>query len=42
VNSDLGYYDKKPYFNVLLDDKAGFDPATEWPAILKWIKEDGH
>ena len=41
VNSDLGYYDKKPYFNVLLDDKAGFDPYVEWPAILKWIKEDG-
>ncbi len=41
VNSDLGYYDKKPYFNVLLDDKAGFDPITEWPAILDWIKNDG-
>ena len=40
-NSDLGYYDKKPYFNVLLDDKAGFDPAIEWVEILKWIKEDG-
>ena len=41
VNTDLGYYDKKPYFNVLLDDKAGFDPFKEWPEILKWIKEDG-
>ena len=40
-NSKLGYYDKKPYFNVLLDDKAGFDPIIEWPIILKWIKEDG-
>ena len=40
-NSALGYYDKKPYFNVLLDDKAGFDPLIEWPQILKWVKEDG-
>lgn len=40
-NSQLGYYDKKPYFNVLLDDKAGFDPKVEWPEILKWVLEDG-
>ena len=42
VNSDLGFYDKKPYFNVLLDDKAGFDPLIEWPSILRWAIEDGH
>ena len=41
-NSDLGYYDKKPYFNVLLDDKAGFDPTKEWKAILDWAIHDGH
>lgn len=39
-NSALGYYDKKPYFNVLMDDKAGFNPITEWPEILQWIKEN--
>ena len=38
-NDELGYYDKKPYFNVLIDDKAGFDPLTEWPTILKWLEE---
>lgn len=28
-----GYYQEKPYFNVLLDDKAGFKPATDWGNI---------
>ncbi len=23
----------KPYFNILIDDKAGFEPATDWKAI---------
>lgn len=38
-NSDLGYYDKKPYYNVLLEDKAGFNPETDWPQILHWLEE---
>ena len=25
-----GCYDTKPYFNVLLEDKAGFDPEVDW------------
>lgn len=25
-----GCYDKKPYFNVLFEDKSGFDPMTDW------------
>lgn len=24
---------KKPYFNILLDDRAGFEPETDWQAI---------
>lgn len=28
-----GYYDDKFYFNVLMDDKAGFDGETDWLAI---------
>ena len=26
-NNGYGYYEDKPYFNVLFEDKAGFDPA---------------
>jgi hypothetical protein len=28
-----GCYDKKPYMNVLFEDKAGFDPETEWQEV---------
>lgn len=34
---DWGDYSKKPYCNVLLDDKAGFDPENEWFHILKFF-----
>jgi hypothetical protein len=30
-----GNYEDKPYFNVLLDDKAGFDPDLHWQDILR-------
>lgn len=33
-----GCYDKKPYINVLFEDKAGFDPETEWKMVLDLIK----
>lgn len=29
-----GNYDKKFYMNILFDDKAGFDPHTDWLYIL--------
>lgn len=25
-----GCFDRKPYFNLILDDKAGFEPETDW------------
>jgi hypothetical protein len=28
-----GCYDKKPYMNVLFEDKAGFDPMVEWQEV---------
>tara|TARA_R110000782_G_scaffold270273_1_gene370174 strand:+ start:1631 stop:2074 length:444 start_codon:yes stop_codon:yes gene_type:complete len=28
-----GCYDKKPYMNVLFEDKAGFDPIVEWQEV---------
>jgi len=27
----------KPYFNILLDDRAGFDPAKDWVEIIEFI-----
>ena len=32
-----GHYDKKFYFNVLFEDKAGFDPATDWEAVMNLL-----
>lgn len=38
VNStDYGCYTQKPYFNILLDDKAGFDPGTDWVDIIQTL-----
>lgn len=33
-----GCYDTKPYMNVLIDDKAGFDGETDWELIRELIK----
>lgn len=33
-----GCYDKKPYMNVLFEDKAGFDPEVEWKEVLDYMK----
>ena len=30
-----GHYEDKPYFNILLDDKAMFDPDVHWQEILR-------
>jgi hypothetical protein len=32
-----GCYDKKPYMNVLFEDKAGFDAETEWEEIFNFL-----
>lgn len=32
-NSKLACFDEKFYFNILLDDKAGFDGETDWLRI---------
>jgi len=37
-NEKLGYYDNKPYFNVLFEDKAGFDPSY-WKYIKEYLEE---
>jgi hypothetical protein len=28
-----GHYDRKFYFNVLFEDKAGFDPLSDWKEV---------
>jgi len=41
INMKYGNYDKKPYFNVLFEDKAGFDANEDWEYVIKTIKEEG-
>lgn len=38
ANGGYGYYQDKFYFNVLLDDKAGFDGETDWKEIKSLIQ----
>jgi len=33
----FGYYYQKPYYNVLLDDKSGFDPYEDWEPIYNYF-----
>ncbi len=37
ANGGYGYYQDKFYFNVLMDDKAGFDGDTDWIEIKKTL-----
>lgn len=38
VNDARGNYDFKPYYNILIDDKAGFIPS-EWTEITDTFKK---
>ena len=31
-------YESKVYYNVFLEDKAGFDPATDWDVVEEGLK----
>lgn len=33
------YYDKKPYFNILFEDKCGFSGEEDWLPVLNLLKE---
>lgn len=35
-NTVTGCFDRKFYYSILIDDKAGFDPA-EWPLVKEWF-----
>lgn len=37
---DWGDYSQKLYCNILLDDKSGFDPYTDWVEILDYVKHN--
>jgi hypothetical protein len=41
ANTATGCFDKKFYFSVLLDDKAGFDPDVDWDSIVKYFVFEG-
>ncbi len=38
LKGNFGYYENKFYFNVLFEDKAGFDPDWEWQEIYELLK----
>jgi hypothetical protein len=33
-----GCYNRKFYFNVLFEDKAGFDPEEDWEEIFEYLR----
>lgn len=35
---NFGYYEKKFYFDILFEDKSGYDAETEWIEVLQWLK----
>lgn len=37
AKGSFGWYEKKPYFNVLFDDKAGFDPQRDWIFLFEYL-----
>lgn len=36
-NTRYGNYTDKPYFDILLEDKAGFYPETDWITLINQI-----
>lgn len=39
ADTKVSHFGSKFYFSVLLDDKAGFDPDTDWRAIEDFVKK---
>ena len=38
-NTEYAYFGYKFYFDILLDDKAGFDASTEWEQIYEHLNK---
>lgn len=36
-NTTYGFYEHKPYFNLLFEDKAGFDAEIDWFILYKYF-----
>jgi len=41
-NTALGCFTSKHYFNVLFEDKCGFDPLVEWEMIYNFFLNQEH
>lgn len=39
ANTAFGFFEHKFYTNFILDDKAGFDPTTDWTMIMEALEE---
>jgi hypothetical protein len=39
-NTATGNFSSKFYFSVLLDDKAGFNPETDWMLVKEQVEEE--
>jgi hypothetical protein len=37
ANTTYGYYEDKPYFNALWEDKAGFNAEKDWTSLRKYF-----
>jgi hypothetical protein len=40
MDTNYGSYTKKPYFNVLLEDKGGFEPEKDWEEIYNYLMKN--
>ena len=41
ANSARACFDRKFYFNIIFDDKAGFEPKTDWFLVKKELQRIG-
>jgi hypothetical protein len=37
-HNGYGFYEEKPYFNILIEDKSGFDAEVDWEEIGNYFK----
>lgn len=40
-DTNIACFDKKPYYNILIDDRAGFDPEDDWQFIQMLLEQLG-
>jgi len=36
--TEYGDFTEKPYYNVLIEDKSGFEPDKDWEVLLNYLK----